>query len=56
MEFVICNLESTREGMRIQLEQALAANPPSKLSVDDIVDDSVVREIEKDGFIDRLYR
>ncbi len=42
--------------MRIQLEQASAANPASKLSVDDIVDDSVVREIEKEGFIDRLYR
>ena len=47
-------MESTREGMRIQPEQASAANPPSKLSVDDIVDDSVVREIEKEGFIDRL--
>jgi ABC-type nitrate/sulfonate/bicarbonate transport system substrate-binding protein len=46
----------TREGMRIQLEQARAANPASKLSVDDIVDDSIVREIEKEGFIDRLYR
>jgi len=42
--------------MRIQLEQASSANPTSKLSVDDIVDDSVVREIEKEGFIDRLYR
>lgn len=47
---------ATREGMRIQLEQARAANPASKLTVDDIVDDSIVREIEKDGFIDRLYR
>lgn len=47
---------ATREGMRIQLEQARAANPVSKLGVDDIVDDSIVREIEKDGFIDRLYR
>jgi NitT/TauT family transport system substrate-binding protein len=47
---------ATREGMRIQLEQARAANPASKLSVDDVVDDSIVREIEKEGFIDRLYR
>jgi hypothetical protein len=35
---------------------ARAANPASKLSVDDIVDDGIVRELEKDGFIDRLYR
>jgi len=30
-------------------------NPASKLGVDDIVDDSIVREIEKNGFIARLY-
>ena len=27
-----------------------------KITDDDIVDDSIVREIEKEGFIDRLYR
>ena len=47
---------ATREGMRIQLEQAPAVNPASKIAVNDIVDDSIVREIEKEGFIDRLYR
>ncbi|MGH7870775.1 MAG: ABC transporter substrate-binding protein [Candidatus Binatia bacterium] len=46
----------TREGMSIQVEQARAANPASKLTVDDVIDDSIVREIEKDGFIERLYR
>ena len=46
----------TREGMRIQLEHARAANPASKLTVDDVIDDSIVREIEKEGFIERLYR
>ena len=46
----------TREGMRIQVEQARAANPASKLTADDVIDDSIVREIEKDGFIERLYR
>jgi len=30
--------------------------PGEQTHVDDIVDDSIVREIEKDGFIDRLYR
>jgi hypothetical protein len=32
------------------------ASPRGKPGVDDIVDDSIVREIEKEGFIDRLYR
>ena len=43
-----------REGMRIRVEQARAANPASKLTVDDVIDDSVVCEIEKDGFIERF--
>lgn len=28
----------------------------SRFTADDIVDDSIVREIEKEAFIDRLYR
>lgn len=35
---------------------ATNANPPSKLTVDGIVDHAVVRGIEKDGLIKRLYR
>lgn len=46
----------TRQGMGSQLDQARAVNPASKNTVDDIIDDTVVREIEKEGFIDRLYR
>jgi NitT/TauT family transport system substrate-binding protein len=46
----------TREGMRIQLEQARSSNPASKLTVNDVVDDTIVREIEKQGFIAQLYR
>lgn len=42
--------------MRIQLEQARQTNPASKLTVDDVIDDGIVREIEKEGFIERLYR
>jgi len=34
-----------------ELEQARAADPASNLSVDDCV----MGEIKKDGFIDRLY-
>ena len=46
----------TRDAMRIQLDQVRAANPASKLTDDDIVDDTLVHEIDKEGLIDRLYR
>jgi ABC-type nitrate/sulfonate/bicarbonate transport system substrate-binding protein len=46
----------TRDGMKAQLEQARSSNPVSKVTVDDVIDDTVVREIEKEGFIERLYR
>ena len=45
-----------REGMDIQLKDALAKKPGSTVKVDDIVDDSIVAELEKEGFFDRLYR
>ena len=46
---------TTREGMKIQLDEALKLSPGSKVTVDTLVDDSIVREIEKEGFIDRVY-
>jgi NitT/TauT family transport system substrate-binding protein len=46
----------TREGMDIQLKDALSKKPSSTVKVDDIVDDSIVSELEKEGFIDRLYK
>ena len=46
---------TTREGMRIQLEEALKQSPESKITVDNLIDDSIVREIEKEGFIDKVY-
>jgi NitT/TauT family transport system substrate-binding protein len=46
---------TSREGMKIQLEEALKQNPGSKITLDSLIDDSVVREIEKEGFIDRVY-
>lgn len=46
---------TTREGMKIQLDEALKQNPGSKVTVDSLIDDSVVRELEKEGFIDRIY-
>ncbi len=46
---------TTREGMKIQLDDALKQNPGSKITVDTLIDDSIVREIEKEGFIDKVY-
>ena len=46
----------TREGMDIQLKEALSKKPGSTVKVDDIVDDSIVAELEKEGFIDKLYK
>jgi len=46
---------TTREGMQIQLDGALKLNPASKVTVDSLIDDSIVRELEKEGFIDRVY-
>ncbi|OGP30199.1 MAG: hypothetical protein A2038_15460 [Deltaproteobacteria bacterium GWA2_57_13] len=46
---------TTREGMKIQLDDALKVNPGRKLTVDDLVDDSIVRELEREGFIDRVF-
>ncbi len=45
-----------REGMDIQLKDALSKKPGSTVKVDDIVDDTIVAELEKEGFFDRLYR
>src|SRR5436190_5417753 len=46
---------TTRKGMKIQLDEALKQTPGSKVTVDSLIDDSIVREIEKDGFIDKVY-
>jgi NitT/TauT family transport system substrate-binding protein len=46
---------TTREGMKTQLEEAAKQSPGSKATVDSLIDDSIVREIEKDGFIDKVY-
>jgi len=46
---------TTREGMKIQLDDALKQAPGSKVTVDNLIDDSIVRELEKEGFIDKVY-
>jgi NitT/TauT family transport system substrate-binding protein len=46
---------TSREGMKIQLDDALKQAPGSKVTVDSLIDDSVVRELEREGFIDKVY-
>jgi len=46
----------TREGMELQLKDALSRKPGANVKVDDIIDDTVVAELEKEGFIDKLYK
>ena len=46
---------TTREGMKIQLDDALKQNPGSKTTIDNLIDDSIVREIEQEGFIQKVY-
>jgi len=46
----------TREGMEVQIKEALVRKPGATLRVEDIVDDSIVRELDKSGFIDKIYK
>ena len=46
----------TREGMEIQIKEALVRKPGAIFKVSDVVDDSIVTELEKEGFIDRIYK
>ena len=45
----------TRPGMENLIQEARASNPAIKVTVNDVVDDTIVRELEKQGFIDALY-
>jgi len=49
---------ATREGMAVQISDALALarKPGASVKVEDIVDDRLVGELEKEGFIDRIYK
>jgi hypothetical protein len=45
----------TRRGMEILIAEARKTNPAIKVTVNDVVDDTIVRQLEQEGFIDRLY-
>lgn len=47
---------ATKEGMAIQIKDALTRKPGASFKVEDILDDSIVTELDKEGFIDRIYK
>jgi NitT/TauT family transport system substrate-binding protein len=46
----------TREGTEVQIKEALSRKPGASMRVDELVDDRIVRELEKSGFIDKVYK
>ncbi|HEY7318118.1 MAG TPA: hypothetical protein VIE89_11135, partial [Candidatus Binatia bacterium] len=46
----------TRAGAEIQIKEALSRKPGAQLRYEDMVDESIVRELEKSGFIDKVYK
>jgi NitT/TauT family transport system substrate-binding protein len=46
----------TRPGVEIQIKEATSRKPGSQLRFEDIVDESIVRELDKSGFIEKLYK
>jgi hypothetical protein len=48
----------TRAGTEEQIKEALALSrkPGASLKFEDMVDESVVRELDKSGFIDKIYK
>jgi NitT/TauT family transport system substrate-binding protein len=46
----------TRPGLEVQIKEAVARKPGVQLRFEDLVDESLVRELDKSGFIDKVYR
>jgi NitT/TauT family transport system substrate-binding protein len=46
----------TRSGVDVQIKEAIARKPGVQLRFEDMVDESIVRELEKGGFIDKVYK
>jgi NitT/TauT family transport system substrate-binding protein len=46
----------TRAGAEIQIKEAVGRKPGAQLRFEDMADESIVRELEKSGFIDRVYK
>lgn len=46
----------TRAGVETQIKEAVSRKPGAQLRFEDIVDESIVRELERSGFIDKVYK
>jgi NitT/TauT family transport system substrate-binding protein len=46
----------TRAGVEVQIKEATSRKPGAQLRFEDMVDETIVRELEKSGFIDKVYK
>ena len=46
----------TRPGVEVQIKEATARKPGVQLRFEDMVDETIVRELEKSGFIEKVYK
>jgi ABC-type nitrate/sulfonate/bicarbonate transport system substrate-binding protein len=46
----------TRPGVDVQIKEATARKPGMQLRFEDMVDESIVRELENSGFINKIYK
>ncbi|MGZ8466543.1 MAG: ABC transporter substrate-binding protein [Candidatus Binatia bacterium] len=46
----------TRPGVDIQIKEAISRKPGAQLRFEDMVDESIVRELDNSGFIDKVYK
>ena len=46
----------TRPGVEVQIKEATGRKPGMRLRFEDMVDESIVRELDKSGFIDKVYK
>jgi NitT/TauT family transport system substrate-binding protein len=46
----------TRAGVEVQIKEAVGRKPGAQLRFEEMVDESIVRELQKSGFIDKVYQ
>jgi NitT/TauT family transport system substrate-binding protein len=46
----------TKAGVETQIKEAVSRKPGAQLRFEELVDESIVRELEKSGFIERVYK
>ena len=46
----------TRPGVETQIKEAVSRKPGMRLRYEDLVDDTIVRELDKNGFIEKVYK